>query len=462
MIEFGQRTFVRRVAAVAAIGLGLAAGAADAQLRAGAARVDITPPAAELPDVFDTVHDHIFVRALFIENGPSRAIIAVAEVPMISAEFARGIVDDLSQEYAIPADYIVIGTSHTHGAMRVTSLEQSLRIPNADQLSPAEIKKIRDSLLHTLPVTEQFNQAVIKAFHTSVREAFDALQPALSGYSAGTSVVVASRNEWLESQHRYIDGIDRSGTQPVDHTLGVQKFETVDGETIALLLNYGIEPVVFERSAISGDVPGATSRYLESQLGGDAVAIFTISAPESPLYRVWNESSRPPDTAPTIMNAMGVMLGEEALARAANMDTLSSELRISAASDILSCPGKLTAPRNLRNLCAYTDDSDLPACEFTTRDADPVDLDIGLLQLGDVAYVLVNANVVPALWQKVKQASPFANTLVIGVNFGPFRFIVDDAAYPLNTYPATDTRAKQGCAERGMIDSVRKLFGEIR
>lgn len=453
-----HRFIAKTACVVTGIALAGSATAADGDLRAGAARIDITPPASELPDVFQGIHDNIYVRTLVIESGSAKAIIAVAEVPMIRAEFVDDMVRDISAEYDIPADYVVIGTSHTHSSLRVTSVEQSIPIPNADELSEEEIKEIRDSLRHTIPVTESFNEAVIGAIHESIRQAHNALQPARAGYAAGTAMVVASRNEWLESQHRFIDGIDRSGKQPVDHTLGVHKFEALDGTPIALLLNYGIEPVVLERGVISGDVPGATSRYVERQLGGDAVALFTVSAPESPLYRVWDETSRPRDTAPTIMNAMGVILGEEALARAAGIQDLSTRLDIAAASDTLECPGKITTPRNLRNQCAYTENSDLPVCEFTTREIDPVELDMGLLRIGDVAYVLVNANVVPALWQKVKQASPLVNTLIVGANFGPFRFIVDDAAYPLNTYPATDTRAMQGCAERGLIEGVRQLF----
>ncbi len=437
------------------------AAAVKPQFRAGAARIDITPPAAELPAVFKGINDHIYVRALVLESAPNKAIIAVAEVPMIQADFFDKLVQDISSEYNIAPEFILIGTSHTHNSLRVASIEQNIQIPNADQLSPEEIKKIRDSLRHNIPVTESFNKTVIGAIHEAIRQANQALQPARAGYAAGTAALVASRNEWLESQHRFIDGIDRTGTQPVDHTLGVHKFETLDGKPIALLLNYGIEPVELHQGLISGDVPGATSRYLEQELGGHAVAIFTIGAPATPLYRVWDESERPPGTALKIMNAMGVILGEEALARAAGIRDLSTNPRIAAVSDTLQCPGKITTPRNLGSLCAYTEDSDLPPCKFTTRDADPVELNMGLLQIGDVAYVLVNGNVVPALWDKVRQASPLRNTLLVGVNFGPFRFVVDDAAYPLNTYPATDTRARQGCAERGLIDGVRTLFERI-
>ena len=432
------------------------------QLRAGAARVNITPSIDDLPPAFVAIHDDIYVRALVLESGPTRAIIVVADVPMIHATFYDEVIGEIAQDFSVPAEYIVLGTTHTHSSLRVAPVEQYINIPNEDELSAEEIENIRQTILHRIPVDEGFNARVVAAIYESVHQAQDNLAPARAGYAAGNAVLVASRNEWLPSQHRIIDGIDRSGTQPVDHTLGVHKFESLTGKPIALLLNYGIEPVVMEGDRISGDVPGAASRYLEQQLGEDAVAIFTIGAPESPLYRVWSKTERAPETAATIMNAMGVILGEEALASAAGIGTLSSSLAISADQQTLRCPGKITTPRNLRNHCAYTENSDLPACEFSDRDVDPVDLAMGLLRIGDVAYVLVNGNVVPALSQKLRQASPLANTLVMSTVFGPLRFVVDDAAYPLNTYPATDTRAKQGCAEQGLLNAALDMIKRTR
>jgi neutral ceramidase len=89
---------------------------------------------------------------------------------------------------------------------------------------------------------------------------------------------------------------------------------------VALLLNYGIEPVVNEGvvGEISGDVPGAAARYVEEAAGGKAVALFTIAPAASPAYRVWAKpviDPREVARAHGIMAAMGTLLGEEALAR---------------------------------------------------------------------------------------------------------------------------------------------------
>jgi hypothetical protein len=412
----------------------------EPQLKAGAARVDITPPVNELPEPYTSIHDNIYARALILDNGTSRAVIAVVEVPAIQADIYKDLAQRISQEAKVPPELVLLGTTHTHNAIRVATVAG----------------------VSALPSSEAFNRRVIDATLEAVRKAQQNMQPARAGFTTGKVALVANRNEWLDSQHRYIDGVDRTGTQPIDQSLGVYKIESLAGKPIAFLLNYAIEPVVYMAAnhEISGDVPGAASRYVEEQLGDDAVAIFTVGSPGSPLYRVWSDSEprRGLKTAERIMDAMGVIIGEEALARASGIGSLSPSLEISAAIDTLQCPGKITTPRNLRDQCAYSADSKLPACVFTSRDADPVRLSMGLMRLGDVAFVTVDSNIVPALQQKMQQVSPLKNTLIVGLNFGPFRFVVDDAAYPLNTYEATDTRAKPGCAEDGFLNGVKAMI----
>jgi neutral ceramidase len=67
---------------------------------------------------------------------------------------------------------------------------------------------------------------VIAATLEAMRQAAANLQPVRAGYAVGKSHLIANRNEWSSEQRRYIDGIDRSGTQFVDPSLGVFKFET--------------------------------------------------------------------------------------------------------------------------------------------------------------------------------------------------------------------------------------------
>ncbi len=419
--------------------------AAESNFKAGAARVDITPPIEELVAPFKTIHDRIYVRALLLDNGSTRAALVVADVPNIQAGILADLSQRISRQAGVPRENILLGTTHTHNIMRVDGDGQGLALPGS----------------------QKFADRVIAATLEAVKQATAGLKPARAGFATGRAHLIAGRNEWYTAQRRYIDGIDRTGTEPVDETLRVFKFETLSGEPIAFMLNYGIEPVVAMAAPtqVSGDVPGAAARYIEQHFGDQTVALFTIGPASTPIYRVWPDpktGSTDVNRALKIMDAMGTILGEEALAVAQHINRLTSTVQIGGATRTLQCPGKTTTPFNLPNQCAHTPDSKLPACVFTDKDTDPVPLKMWLLKIGDVAIVQTDANVSVAVGEKLKHASPLANTMIAALTFGPMRFVVDDASYPLNTYEATATRARQGCAGPGLVDNALQMLEQLR
>jgi neutral ceramidase len=422
--------------------LGTPAVAQENVLMAAAARIDITPAVADLPAPLTSVHDPLYVRALVVDSAGKRAVVVVIDTPAIAADVYSDMLEKISADFAVPQSQILLSTTHSHNSMRVA------------EPGPSPI-----------PTSEVFTQNVREGTMEAIRTAVAGLVPAKAGYAAGRSSLVSGRDEWHASQHRYIDGVDRSGTEAVDETMGVYKFTDLDGKPIAAVLNYGIEPVIYEQvnTEVSGDVPGAVSGYIEEMIGNDMVALFTIGAPATPTYRLWPEDMATPRGSQVgrILDAYGVMLGEEAIARMATIEGSATPIAISATQDSFICPGKVTTPRNLRTHCAYTEGSELPACDYTDEAFKDVKLSLGLLRLGEVTYLAADANIVPELWNKVKAASPFTHTQFVGANFGPFRFAVDDRAYTLRTYPATDTRAAPMCAEQGVLQSFAKMAAAV-
>lgn len=426
-----KRAIGRLVFALGALGLTTsAASPPESDLRVGASRIDITPPLNELAEPFTSVADRVYLRAVAIESRGKRAVMVIADVPTISAPVAADMIARISAEAKVPREHIVLGTTHTHNVMRVDPNTKGIILPGSAKF------------------VEQVTAAAVKA----VGQAVSALQPARVGTGKGWAHLVGNRNVWSTKHGRYIADVDRTGSEPIDHKLGVVKFETLDGKPIAYLLNYAFEPIIAMaiKSEISGDVPGAASRIIEERSG--AVALFTIGAAGVPFYRA---EDTPPakrrDHALELIHTYGSVLAEEALATAAEMQTSGEGLTISGGARPLICPGKATTPFNLPDRCAYSVDSKLPACDFKDRDADPVTLNIGVIQIGDLAIVQSDANVTPALGAKLQRMTPMANTWIVARTFGPLRFVVDDAAYAHNTYEATATTAKKGCAEAGYL-----------
>jgi neutral ceramidase len=412
-----------------------------AGLLAGAARVDITPTPDLMVAPFRTVHDPVYVRALAVESRGRRAIIVIVDAPTINAGVSAEIVGRIAAIAHVSRDQVVLGSTHTHNVIRVDRGAQGIILPG----SAAYVRKVSDAAAE------------------AVTRAVAAMQPARVGMGRGNVPLVANRNEWSPALNRYIGGVDRTGKEPIDTSLGVVKFEALDGKPIGFLLNHAFEPVITMPipSEISGDVPGETSRLIEERSGG-APALFTIGAAGVPLYRA--EDTPAPqrrDHVLALLHMYGQALAEEALAVAGRMTTSGGPVPVAAASRPLVCPGKATTPFNLPDRCAYTAGSTLPACDFKTVPADPVTLGMGVLRIGDLAMVLTDANVTPALGAKLKAANPRAQTWIVALTFGPLRFVVDDAAFKQNTYEATATTARVGCAEQGYLSGAKSLISQV-
>lgn len=411
-------------------------------LRVGAARIDITPPADQLVAPFTSIADRLYVRAVAIESGGVQAIVIIADVPTIGDSTLTQIVDKVAAQAKVPRAAILLGTSHTHNAIRVDPVATGI----------------------ILPGSPRFVAQVTAATLDAVRQAQARLQPARVGLGNGRAHLVGNRNQWSATSGRYLTGVDRTGNEPIDERLGVMKFETLGGKPIALLLNYAIEPVIAMAmpSEISGDVPGAAARMIEARLGNDAVALFTVGAAGTPLYRAEDAAPRTDlrARALSLMNAMGTILSEEALAVAADLPTSPTAIRIIAAARRLVCPGKVTTPFNLPNRCAYSPESILPACVFKDRDAEPVGLNMGMIRIGDLMLMGTDANVTPALGRKFAQAMPLSHSWIVAETYGPMRYVMDDAAYAQNTYEATATTAKKGCAEQGFLENSAVLAAQ--
>jgi hypothetical protein len=408
-------------------------------LRAGAAKVDITPRGAELIAPFTRVNDDIAVRTLVVEAGPSRAVFIVADVPMFQAGVMAGLVSQVARMAGVPEANVLLSASHTHNTIRVD--------PN-----PVGI---------ILPGSPVYTEKVSKAVIASVESALASLRPAQLKLGEGQASLVGGKNAWSPRFGRVVEGVDRTGADTVNRKLGVMTLVDGDGAPIALLLNYAINPVIAMamKDAISGDVIGATSRHVEERFGKGVVALFTTGASGNPLYRADAEPGMASAPRPAaLIEAYATILGEEAIAVSRESSAFAVSGPIAATLATVTCPGKLTSPFNLPDRCAYTAESKLPPCDFKDKETDPVALKMGVIRLGPLAIVQSDSDVNSEVGLALQRRSPLARTWIATTNFGPMRYVVPDRDYVQNTYEATATSARRGCAEQGYTDTALRLI----
>jgi hypothetical protein len=385
-------------------------------LRAGAARIDITPaPGTSLPMSgyagrtagHKAVQDNLYARAIVVDDGSTQAAIVACDLIFMPQNLWEPLTGRLTRELGFKAEHLLLSGTHTHGG---PALRES-----------AYLNELQDKIVQ------------------AVREAKSRLEPAKMGFATGKASVNSNRRARMANGGWWL-GINPEG--PSDKTVAVVKFESAGGEPIALFINYGVHGTVLgqDNLDITGDLPGATSRHVEADMGGRLVAVWTSGAAgdQDPVYRVGVRHE--------YADALGRILADEAVKVAKSIRT-SPVMEIRGAQKVVSCPGRRATERGRRRDLKY---------EFV--DADPVDIRLSLLALNHVVFAGVSGEVLTNIGQRLKRESPFTATMMVTHTNGSSGYLPDDAAYEQISYEIVTTRAKPGCAENGIVNGFLEIM----
>src|SRR5437016_5013203 len=86
-------------------------------LKAGAARVEITPDANAIPRPYTSILGPLYARAIYLENGQDRAVLLNADVGAIATVITDKVSADISRDLNVPAASILISATHDHSAI---------------------------------------------------------------------------------------------------------------------------------------------------------------------------------------------------------------------------------------------------------------------------------------------------------------------------------------------------------
>ena len=225
------------------------AGAADArQLTAGAGKADMTPAASAFPYVvprekpFVGVHDPLFARALVLEDGSTRVVlVSIDATSLIGAD---QIVAAVAAAAEVPPQNVIVTVTHTHNNPLVFWHGQT-----SNPAQPAMIAQLR--------------QAAIDA----VRTAMAARRPARIAFARTRAYANVNNGEEAGLK----TWADPEGSS--DKSLDLVRVTDLAGKPLAMMVNYATHGEVMYRAVtkdggyeVSGDLPGAVSALLESQL----------------------------------------------------------------------------------------------------------------------------------------------------------------------------------------------------
>ncbi len=242
-------------------------GMRGAELRAGVARVDITPSGGEPMWGYEERRqpakgtlDPLYARVLVLDAGSPSAPHRLALVTLdLGRSFGPGSLARLraAAKQSSGIDCLLVAASHTHSA-----------------------PVIKDEYRESPPAWEQ---AALDKIGRAIADAANALAPARIGVGTGTAYI--GHNRLRVNADGSVSWFERNPTQiptaPVDPTVTVLRIDHADGRPLAVLTNYACHPVVFgpDNLQYSADFPGVMNRLVETEIGGGVQSFFLQAAP---------------------------------------------------------------------------------------------------------------------------------------------------------------------------------------
>jgi hypothetical protein len=147
----------------------------------------------------------------------------------------------------------------------------------------------------------------------------------------------------------------------------------------------------------------------------------------------------------TLVDALGKILGEEAVRVAAGIKT-SPQARIGGSQKVVTCPGR------------QVDAGTRPRADYKFTDADPVSIHLGLVMVDKVAIGGVSGEVFTMIHQRLQRESPFSHTIMVTHANGSSGYIPNDAAFDQISYEITTSHLKPGCAENAIVNGFLDLL----
>src|SRR5688572_11580361 len=284
-------------AAILLLALLVPALASAAELKAGVARVEITP--STLMPMYgysnrkcgpaNGTHDPLFAKVLVLDAGGSKVAVVTSDLGSLVSETLRR---DVASKLGIPV--LLLSASHTHSAPSFLPFGSAPASGEGAATYLAELER---------------------RIFGAIEEASRAMFPARLGIGKGS--MQAGYNRLLlrdDGRARAVfDNLERIPYGPVDPEIVLLRVEDASGRARALLVHYAAHAVVLGPTSCkySADYPGVVQSAVERELAGTQVMFVQGGAGDiNPLFQ--GRSGREVDDF-AVMEKMGQLLAAEVL-----------------------------------------------------------------------------------------------------------------------------------------------------
>jgi Neutral/alkaline non-lysosomal ceramidase, N-terminal len=288
-------------------------------MKAGVAKVDITPPlGTHMWGYFDRLKgaegtlDPLYARVLVLEGGGQR--LAYVDLDL-GRTFGPASLDQLRQAVKQKSgiDDLIVQATHTHAGPVVMDAYPS--------------------------GTPAWETAALAKIEHAIEDAQQHLVPVLLGVGYGEAYIGYNRRRPNPDGTVTMiwENPSRMPTWPVDPTITLLRVDQMDGQPLAILVNYSTHPVTFgpDNLKFSADFPGVMCKVVEQSFDGKPLAFFVQGAPGD--INVYDATTPITQDAVGRRDWAGETLGKAAAAAAKDIQTRADpDSSIDFAEDSLS------------------------------------------------------------------------------------------------------------------------------
>lgn len=428
---------------------------APGSLRAGAARVDITPPVGVplagyggivrrqiIPDLDPAnyftlfkpslgTRDPLYAKTLVLSDGHTTVVIVALDAIATDrdlVETARLMAVERGVD--ITADNLLVCSSHTHSGPGAVTTRLLWGVVGADLLVPS----IRD--------------AFAAGIADSIVHAYGALQPARLGISLGELTGVTGNRRQAVSPELEGDSIDPE--------LAVIRVDRPNGEPLAVVWNFAIHGVAWGGDSMeySADVMGMASATVEQALG---CPVLFANAAEGDIAPINSGEAAMQDAreliAPAILGLWETTDTSDAIEITNKSETVAfGPARLNLGAKLLNPPDPAACADQCLGVIQYQ--VGLPL-EFGPQWIEN-EFRFQAIRLNDTVIATVPGEPIMELGRRIKsdgRALGFRNVLIFALANGHMSYIATESEYFYGGYealatfwgPATAARVRTAC-----------------
>ncbi len=405
----------------------------QASLKAGGARVDITPPVGvwlsgyrhrNKPSI--GIEDKLYAKALVVDDGQNKTAIVSADLLWVPLEITSEVRKKVKDEIGIAEENVLICATHTHFGPKIDRITKDWPDAPASEVDKSYVQGLGQKLVD-----------VILAANKDLKEArLGAIKGQISELSYNRRTKKADGA--VEMTFNLPPASPELTFGPIDPEVCILRVEDTNGGLVGAIVNFACHPVSGDQDKekfyhISADYPGYTAKVIEQAEGGVCLFALGTAGNMNPI-RINMAQPR---------SQTGKALGGEVLRRIQFVPT-SGEAPLRAMKKEVVLPVK----------------TDLPAERVKEEDKGKKTLttEIQVLRLGDIYFLGLPSEVLVEIGLGIKKEAGIEDLFIVSLSNDTCGYICPKQAYKEGGYePGSGTNLAEGAGEIIAVEAAKLL-----